>query len=333
MEHSNFKSELFKLTFNSETIIDTIASFQEEFLEEQGYKTDIEKSSRGETLFAIPIDIEKPFVSIHTTFTDNGSRKEIKLGWSMLDENGNIPTQVSSQSAKRKNGLPAIISAVIENGRILIKEVLFSDDIGFERFLFDDSGSVEAKWFLKKNNINAKIYELNRPLYVSFHANGSPKEVWFSNPDAQSFVDTSCTYRMTDDHPVVISFYDDGNIHMVDYTGVTFAKETSNSVLNFPFNSRFQYYLPSFYLYSPVNEFGRQTLVLSKYFFGKEEQHEEDVKGMIESYGIDTSDTEHVKALLEANPVFDRGIRSMFGISVITDAQLDETIMLHETQK
>lgn len=338
MEHFDIVSELYKMQLDKGDIIDEVHHYQLDGnnaeLERLGYVVEAETGERGRSLFAKPTDISLPFILISTTLTEKGERFDINLGWTTLNEKGEIPNAVSSQSAYREGNKPAVISAQVENGNVLLKEVLFTDELGFERLVFDKKGNIDSKWFFMKNKEEHKIYEMNRPLYVSYYSNGNPKEVWNSNPLAKKFVETSCTYRMKDDHPVVVSFYESGEIEKVDYTGVTFADpEVPPTIENFPFNSRYRFYLPSFYHYAKKNEYGRQSLINTKYFLHKEDTPEDEVLGIIESYGLDASKPDEVEEMLKANPIFEKTIRSMFAIGVISDKQLDETMMLHSVVK
>lgn len=328
MEHEEFKSE----NYCSKIELESIKEEALAYLKDIDYSEELEKeeNKRGGVVFFPPTNISFPFISLHFTHTEHGIKEDVNMGWAKLDENGEIPKSVSSATAHRDDGKPAIISFTKLGDEITIKEVLFSAEHGFERYVFDHKGVLDHKWFYLKNKSIKKIYEINCPMYINYYKDGNPKEVWFSNPNATSFVETSCTYRMIDDHPVVISFYDNGDIEKVDYTGYTFAdKNVPHSVENFPFSSRYRFYMPSYYHYGKRNEAGKQPLIMKKYFIRKEDVSEYDVLGMIESWGVDASDPDEVKIILEENPIFEKTIRQTFGIGVIRDEQLDETIMLH----
>lgn len=331
MNHENYKADQYKANFDNELIVNelnqVLANLNSEYFDIEDHK-----SQRGETLVAAPLRIENPFVSIKTTYTENGKRNEIKIAWTTLDQDGNIPKGVNSKTAIRDDSSkPALISLIqnVENNKddeIEIQEVLFSNQEGFDRFIFT-RGKLQEKIFFYKENGESKIYEMKRPFYINYHNNGEPKEVWYFNPKAQNFASLSCTVRASDDHPVVISFYENGEIHEVDYTGFFFVENSPREGLNFPFHSRYNYFMPSYYKYSKLNEFGQRSVV-EKYNLHKKVETKDSILGVIGGWGVDISSPEIIRQQLDANPMFDDTIRNILGIAVLTDEQIDKHDMI-----
>lgn len=328
-----FTAEQFKLRFTREDVVSEIPSFETRELEQLGYDVDIEsQNERGMSMFCKPPSVELPFIKYTETETPDGTIKNFTVGWTKEDEEGNVPKGLSSKTAQRKDK-PAIISGrYMEDGDLQFSEVLYAMDGQFERYVFNEkNASVSEYWFyLESKDEHAKIYDMKKPFYVNYFTDGSPKEVWFCNPKANSFVETNCTLRHTDDQPVVISFYPNGDLEKVDYTGYVFSnKQVPHVVNNFPFHSRYRFYLPSFFHYSKKNEYGFQRLIESAYFIRKDKLQETEALAMVGDWGVDISSAESIETTLKENPIFEQSIRDMLGISLISDEELDEAIMLH----
>ncbi len=328
-----FKSEDFKLRFTREEVINEIPSFNMSELKKIGYEIDIlEENDRGKSIFCMPPSIEYPFIKYGELETPDGTIKKFTVGWTKLEEDGGMPTELSSRSAERI-GLPAIISGkYMEDGELRFSEVLYAENCQFERYVFSENNpSVSEYWFyLEDKDSQNKIYDMKKPFFINYFTNGSPKEVWFSNPKANSFIETACTLRHTDDAPVVISFYQNGDLEKVDYTGYVFSDKSVPSVVNnFPFHSRYRFYKPSFFHYSKKNEDGYQRLIDSAYFIRKDRLSESEALAMVGDWGVDISSVEVIEETLSGNPVFEESIRDMLGIALIPDHLLDEAVMLH----
>tara|TARA_Y100001960_G_scaffold334195_1_gene447124 strand:- start:26058 stop:27140 length:1083 start_codon:yes stop_codon:yes gene_type:complete len=299
---------------------------------------------RGWKYVAIPKDIRLPFLSYSlTTLPNDEHRVDFSIGWSdyAIDDKGKkfVPEGVKSSTALRytenmevESNKPAIYSGSrFSTGELVMKDVLFTDRTSFRRYVLSKDGSfVTERYLYVKNEKITKIYELNEPVFVSYFPNGNPKEVWFSNPKAKTFPQTSCSFRHKDDHPVVVSYYEDGDVHYVDYTGYYFSfKDVQDIIHNYPFHSRYRFYLPSLYRFNNRTDKTEEQEPLEKrYFFFKRELSEIEALETVGAWGIDVSSSEIIEQTLEANPFFEESIRSLHGISLVSDEQLDNTLML-----
>lgn len=328
----DFDSRKYNLKFSIDEVIAEIPSLDMDLLDEDGYEIDkMHDSGRGRSFFCKPNTIDKPFIKYSEVDSENGVIKEFIVAWTALDENGNIPEAVGSKTAERES-LPALINGKYnEDGSLKLKEVLYTDKNGFERYVFNEKNdSVGEYWFFKNDENKTKMYELNVPYFISYHKNGAPKEVWFSNPKALKFTESVCTFRHTDDHPVVLSFYENGDLEKVDYTGYVFShKIGSESVLNFPFHSRYRFYLPSYYHFSRKNDYEYQSIIETGYFIRKQRLTEREALSMLGDWGVDVSTIKGIEQVIAENPILEETVRSLMGIMLISDAELDETQLLH----
>lgn len=332
MNHEMFKAEQYKAVFNEDLIVNELETVLSK-LNHESFEIEEVEGERGGSLYASPKNIENPFVLGQTTNIENGYKTEYKIGWTILDKDGNIPKGVSSQTAIREDSeKPALFSIIkyVENDSVKyeLQEVLFSNENGFDRYVFV-RGFLSEKLFFYRKNDEKKIYEVKRPYYVNFHSNGEPKEVWYFNPKAKKFAELGCTVRFSDNHPVVISFHDNGEIHEVDYTGFFFVDRGDGHSLNFPFHSRYDYFRPSYYKYSKLNEFGQKSVV-EKYNLNKKIETEESILSVIGGWGVDISNPDIIRQQLDANPMFDKTIRNMLGIGMISDKDIDNHEMISQ---
>lgn len=296
-----------------------------------------DQGERGFSYTLIPTEEHLPYILYKRTNTGESSyRVDFTLGWGKktLNEEGVLvmPDAVSSKTAFREGGKPAIFSGVFtdEENSIQFKEALFSEEKSFKRYIFDKEGFVKEHVFYMKDPKVTKIYEMNQPLYISYFPNGNPNEVWYSNPKAKSFPETNCTFRHSDDHPVVLSYRENGDLECVDYTGYYFShKDVQDINNNFPFHSRFRFYKPSFYRFAQKLEGeSEQSIMEARYYFYKNEVSEVEALDTVGSWGMDISTPEIIETQLEANPFFEENIRQMLGLSLVSDKQLDNTLML-----
>lgn len=319
-------------SFDNKEIEKDIPDFKDiKNMSNENHDIEINEEERGFSFLAVPKTESYPFINIKATNTSDGIAFNFVLGWTKKDsETGKMPDFVSSSTAYRENNLPSMISGKVdENNNIKLKEVLTTSDDGFNRYLFNKYGIVSEMWFFKSSG-ESKIYELNKPYFIKYHQNGNPKEVWFFNPKANNMISTLCTIRMKDDKPVVISFFEDGDLEALDYTGYVFAPKLHSSINNFPFNSRASFYEPSYIEYNKTDDYGYKGIKYEKYFIGQKEHSKESMLNTVGSWGIDISSKESIESTLKANPAFEDMIRNMLGVYVITDEELDESYMLHE---
>lgn len=336
LEDFSFKKYILQLSV--ESIIDSI-SFLElseiKNFKDSDYNIDLKEFGRGFSFFAKPLIPSKPFIKIEAIQNTKDFDYKVFLGWTKLDKNGNMPDAVSSLTAFREEDeLPSIISFHKEQDKdIELKEVLFSNYSGFNRYIFGRDNAVQKMFFFKdKTDQNTKIYNIKKPYYIEYYPNSIPKNVYFFNPDCNDLLSAFCTLKNSDDHPVVLSYFPDGNLRAIDYTGIKFVENIHPSNINFPFIARMRFYLPSYYEYSTANEFGEQRLLKEEYYLGKLNKKYSDIYNALGSYGVNTSSVENIEDMLKQNPRFEQFIREMLGILPPTDAQLDEAYRLSKAE-
>jgi len=288
------------------------------------YNVDEDENNRGTSLFAQPKKDTNPFISLKNKELVNGRESIINLIWTCFDDN-NPPDAASSQTAKRKNlSLPSAIQYKVTEfqGKKTIEliEVLYVLDKGYSRYNFKNN-VLDSMWNFFDTGAE-KMYDINEPLYITFHSNGKKKEVWYFNPNANDFKSACATIKMSSDEPVVITYHDNGDIHELDYTGYVFSKKVHPSVNAFPFGSRFSFYKPSYICYKK-DSLGNGMEVIKKYFFQQAEKDENDIYSALESFGVDTSSTDKISETLKENPMFEDLIRNMLGVAILKESDLD----------
>ena len=293
-------------------------------LKDNDYNIEKTEQNRGTSLYAQPLKEENPFISASIKKIVNGKEIKVNLIWSKF-ENGVPPDSASSKSAYREDtSLPSAIQYSIiivdEKVDIVINEVLYVIDKGFSRYIFKDN-IIDSMWNFFDNGTD-KLYEVQEPLFIRFYPSGKKKEVWFFNPQANDFKSAAATLRMTDNKPVVITYYEDGEIFELDYTGYVFSKKIHPSINAFPFGSRYAFYEPS-YIQFPRDQDGGKLKKIEKFFFQQEEKNRDSIYDALEGFGVDTETPKNIAQSLDNNPMFDELIRNMLGVAILKDEDLD----------
>lgn len=278
--------------------------------------------NRKLTIVGFPLSEKDPFISISIFYTENGEHIDFSFLWTKFQEKR--PERVSSAMAFRDDfTLPSAFKGSIENNKVLFDEVQYTKETHSYLHCLKNNVLINSK-MIKKGELSF-INDLNEPFNIEYYENGVIKSLFFFDHLAKNPKEIFTTVDFKSDIPLFVSFYPDGKIDTIDYTGVS----VSNKLSILPFSSRFNYFLPSYIKLSPVNNNNEQLILKRKYFFNKEEKKRGSLMSILSSRGINPkSEPLVIRKLLSLHPDVDKQIKRLLFIEELSNDSINKFIQI-----